>query len=109
GGRHNMSIMTGHNFFLFYLGLLLSAFLLLPCVLVMHFLMPRRVLDRYWKEPYMRKAELAFFTDTIYAPMRTVMLMWVIAFPRFGRKRGITEANYLVPKSYRIASTILSV
>jgi hypothetical protein len=104
-----MPLLTGYNFFLFYMGLLSSAFIVLPCVILMHFLMPKAVLDRYWKPPHMRSAELAFFTDTIYAPMRTVMLMWVIAFPRFGKKRGITEANTLVPRWYRAIATILSV
>jgi len=30
-------------------------------------------------------------------PMRTIMLIWVIAFPRFGKKRGIADANRLLP------------
>lgn len=101
--------MTGFNFFLLYMGLFFSAFIVFPCVVLMHALMPKIVLDRYWKQPYMRNAELAFFTDTIYAPIRTIMLMWVIAFPRFGARRGITEANRLVPSWYRVASIIFSV
>jgi len=101
--------MTGHDFFLMYMGVFFSAFLLFPCLVLMHFLMPRIVLDRYWKQPYFRTAELVLFTDTVYALLRTVMLMWVIAFPRFGRKRGITEAGRLVPWWYRAAAGLFSV
>jgi hypothetical protein len=104
-----MSLVTGYHFFLFYVSVTCSGLLLLPCVLLMHFLMPKAVLNRYWREPHMRCAELALFTDTIYAPMRTVMLMWVIAFPRFGKKRGITEADRLVPRWYRTIAKVLSV
>lgn len=91
------------------MGLFCSAFVFFPCVIAMHFLMPKAVLARYWKEPYMRVAELAFFTNTIYAPMRTIMLMWVIAFPRFGKKRGITHADTLVPWWYRTICKVLSI
>lgn len=104
-----MSLLTGFNFFLIYFGICCSAFAFVPCVLLMHFLMPRAVLERYWCHPYMRAAELAFFTNTVYAPMRTIMLMWVIAFPRFGKKRGITDADTLVPWWYRTVSSVLSV
>lgn len=103
-----MSQMNGFNFFVLYMGILCSNFVIFPFVILMHFLMPKAVLEQYWKQPYMRNAELAFFTDTIYAPMRTIMLMWVITFPRFGKKRGITEADRLVPWWYRIASGIIT-
>src|SRR5690606_10053204 len=73
-------------------------------LLVMHFLMPKAVLDRYWKTPYFRPPELALFTNTLYAPMRTAMLMAAIAFPRLGRKRGVTEAHVLVPFWYQAAA-----
>ena len=104
-----MELFNGFNIFLLYMSILCSSFVILPFVVLMHFLMPNAVLEQYWKQPYMRGAELALFTDTIYAPMRTIMLMWVIAFPRFGKRRGITDANRLVPRWYRIASGIVTV
>jgi hypothetical protein len=104
-----MPLMTGHQFFLLYMGLILATGLTIPLILFMHFLMPHAVLERYWKKPYIRSAELGLFTDTIYAPMRTAMLMWVVAFPHFGKKRGITAADTLVPRRYKAAAQIVSV
>lgn len=104
-----MQLLTGYHLGALFFVLVLSAFVLLPCILVMHALMPKAVLERYWRTPYFRPAELALFTDTVYAPMRTVMLIGAIAFPQWGRKRNVTEAHTLVPPWYRFASRALCV
>lgn len=101
--------LTGFNFFLLYMGLGLATGLCVPLVLIMHFLMPRVVLEHYWKGPYFRRAELALFTNTVYAPMRTVMLMGGIAFSSLGRKRKITDIHMLVPAWYRIAAKVICI
>lgn len=66
--------MNGVHIFLFLMGVAASAFLLIPCVLVMQLLMPRTVLERYWKEPYFRPAELVLLTGVL-APLRTLMFI----------------------------------
>jgi len=99
--------MNGIYIFYAYMSILGSILLLIPCVLVMQFLMPRAVLETYWREPYFRPVELALFTGVL-APMRTFMFMWGVAFPRFGRKRNITEVHHLVPKWYRVVSAALT-
>lgn len=76
-----MSLPTGFNFFVFYMSVMCCSFVILPLVTLMHFLMRNAVLERYWKESHSVPDELTAFTDTIYAPMRTVMMMWLIAFP----------------------------
>jgi hypothetical protein len=76
-------------------------------ILVMHMLMPRKVLERYWKSPHFQAYEIAMYTDTCYAPMRTIMLMSAIAFPRLGIKRGVAEANKLAPWWFRAAAIAL--
>ena len=86
-------------------GLLGTAFNIL-LLLLLHLLMPREVLLRYWKEPHFRPFELGMFTGSWLAPMRTVMLTWLLAFPRFGRSRGVTEAHLLTPRWYRTASRV---
>jgi hypothetical protein len=77
-----------------------------PVLFLMHILMPKKVLQNYFKSPFFRPAEIAFFSGLPFALMRTVMLMWVLAFPRFGKKRNLTEAYKLVPPWYRIVSGI---
>lgn len=100
--------MFSLDFFLIFMSLLLACGMSTPFVLVMQCLMPKAVLEQYWRGPHFRPAELALFSG-IYAPMRTVMLMWLIAFPRFGKKRGITEADKLAPQWYKFAARFVTV
>ena len=104
-----MSPVNGETLFLLFFGIGSSLLLLMPCVVVMHFLMPPAVLDRYWKSPYFRPTEVALFAGSILALMRTIMLMGAIAFPSLGKKRKITEAHRLVPRWYRVAAIAISV
>jgi len=73
-------------------------------LLLLHFLMPREVLHRYWKEPHFRSMELALFSTTLFAPMRTIMLAWAIAFPGLGQRRKVAGIRDLVPMSYRMGA-----
>jgi hypothetical protein len=86
------------------IGVVVCTIAALGALLLLHALMPRVVLQQYWREPYFNAFELAFFTRSIFAPWRTVMLMWLIAFPRFGRARKIARADALVPVWYRVAA-----
>jgi hypothetical protein len=86
-----------------------TTFLLCVVILIMHFLMPQAVLDKYFKQPYFKKIERELFSGIPYAPMRTIMLMRAIANPKSGKVRGITEANLLAPKWYRVSSKIVVV
>lgn len=102
--------MSGQFFFWLGFGLGLSIFPWMVSILIMHFLMPQAVLDRYWKEPHFRPFELMLFSGwSFFAPMRTAMFMWMFLFPHAGRRRGIVEPHRLVPRWYRIVSIVLSV
>jgi hypothetical protein len=104
-----MSLVTGRDIAILFFSLGFAVLLELPWLLIMHFLMPREVLERYWKPPHFRAIEIALFTNTIYAPMRTVMLMAAIAFPRLGKKRNVVEACRLVPRWYRLTAIAFNV
>ncbi len=93
-------------FLTFFYGLIVYFFLINTSILVMHFLMPKEVLERYFKPPYFREFECKFFSGIPYAPIRTVMFMRVIAFPNSGNRRGITEAHKMVPQWYCISSRV---
>ena len=93
--------------YVFYLFTVLGAAFLLvaiPYALIIHFLMPRAILDKYFKPPYFREGEIALFTGIPYAPMRTVMLVGVMVFPRLGKKRKLTELHLETPRWYLIAA-----
>lgn len=108
--KPSMSLMNGQVFFMVEMGLMLSFFPFLLSLIVLHLLMPKTVLDRYWKEPYFRPFELMLFSGwSFFAHMRTLMFMWTFVFPRLGKKRRIVDAHRLVPRWYRIASVILCV
>lgn len=42
-----MPLMNEFNFFLLYRGFLCSSFVILPLVILMHFLMPKAVLEQH--------------------------------------------------------------
>jgi MFS family permease len=81
----------------------------IPALIVLHVLMPRAVLDQYWKEPHFRPFELGLFSGSLFAPIRTVMLMGAIAFPNLGKKRGISQARLLAPGWYRFCAKAFTV
>ena len=103
-----MSLEVGEILYLLLIGLaFLGLTLIFPVLLTMHFLMPKTILEKYFKPPYFRPMEVEVFTGIPYAPMRTVMLLWVMAYPRFGKKRGLTNAYKDAPQWYRLCGGIL--
>lgn len=80
--------------------------LAIPPFLVMHFLMPKRVLARYWNSQYFQAWELALFSCFPSTFMRTVMLTGAMAFPRLGKKRKLTQLYLDVPNWYRIYAKV---
>jgi hypothetical protein len=102
-----MPIIDMHVLFLVFMSVLLSVWVVLFLIIVMHFLMPKAVLNNYFKPPYFKSGECALFTGFPYAPMRTIMLMRVLGFPHSGEKRGLTQAYKLVPQWYRISSKLV--
>lgn len=102
-----MSLTPGFFFWLGF-GAGLTIFPWMVLVLILHFLMPQAVLARYWKEPHFRPFELMLFNRS-FAPLRTVLFMWMFTVPRAGRRRGIIEPHRLIPGWYRVVSIIMCV
>lgn len=93
----------GYVFFLLFIFLIILNF---PVALIMHLLMPRAVLEKYFKPPYFSEAEVAFFTGLPFCMIRTVMFMTIFGFPHRGKKRGLTQAYLMVPPWYQRLSKI---
>ncbi len=93
--------------FLVVMGLIIVLWIIFAMILVMHFLMPTTVLEKYFKPPYFKEIECKLFNGFPYAPTRTIMFMTVFAFPDRGKKRTLTEAYLLAPPWYRTASKII--
>ncbi len=80
---------------LFFLLLLSLVF-----IFIMHILMPRKVLETYFKEPHFNAGEIAMFTGFPFGYIRTSMFMRVLGFPASGKRRGIENAYQLAPVWY---------
>jgi hypothetical protein len=79
---------------------LLCLMLGLVFILIMHFLMPKKVLKTYFKEPHFNAGEIEMFTGFPFAHMRTAMFMRVLGFPASGKRRGVEKAYQLAPVWY---------
>jgi hypothetical protein len=89
--------------------LIVGAWVMFAIIIVMHFLIPASVLEKFFKPPYFKEGECRLFTGFPYAPVRTIMFMTVFAFPGRGKKRKLTEAYLSAPPWYRTASKIILV
>lgn len=99
-------MLVEHGFTLFVLAFGAFALLVIPFTLVLHVLMPKTILDKYFKPPFFGEFERAMFTGIPYGPMRTIMFMGVIVFPSLGRKRNLTRMHEDVPTWYRRAAAV---
>lgn len=71
---------------------------IIPYALILHFLMPRAILDKYFRPPHFGDFERLVYTGIPYAPMRTVMVMSAMMFPSLGKKRKLTELHLDTPR-----------
>jgi len=78
----------------------IAGMLSLVFILIMHFLMPKKVLKTYFKEPYFNAYEIALFTGFPFAYLRTFMFSRVLGFPASGKRRGLENAYQLAPVWY---------
>jgi hypothetical protein len=85
-----------------------AGLLIIPTVLIMHALVPKALLDRYWKPPYFRTAELATMTAAPLALMRTVMFMSVVALPRLKKLRQLTDSRRHAPRWFVVAASAVT-
>lgn len=99
-----MSIVSGEFLFHLVVWMIAAFWVVVGFMLTLHFFMPKAILEKYFKPPYFKEGETKLFTGIPYAPIRTIMFMTVIAFPRRGKKRGLTQAYMLAPKWYILAS-----
>ncbi|NMR77815.1 hypothetical protein [Vibrio sp. 2-1(7)] len=74
---------------------------------IMHLLMPKDIVNSYFKEPYFNTFELALFTGWPYAFFRTLMFVRLIVQPSSGEKRKLPNISREVPKWYRYLSILL--
>ncbi len=100
----NMALLFEVTLFLF-LGIMVTFFF----IFMMHILMPRKVLETYFREPYFSSTEITMFTGFPFGYMRTAMFMRALGFPASGKRRGVENAYKLAPVWYCKASKYIIV
>lgn len=104
-----MPLVNERHAGLILVGLFCTVLVALVTTLVVHFVMPNKLVERYWKEPHFGPFHLGAFTGTVWAPVRTVMLLAAIAFPAIARKRGMTDVQEVAPAWCRWIARLLGV
>jgi len=102
-----MSLLATENLFVLIVWIIAAFIVVFALIMVMHFLMPKQALEKYFKPPYFQPGERDVLTGIPYSPIRTVIFMTVFAFPGLGKNRKLSEAFEMAPKWYRITSKIL--
>lgn len=102
-----MPLVDERSVGLILFGLVCTVLVAGAVVIGVHFLMPKKLVERYWRQPHFGPFQLSVFTDTIWAPLRTVMLLAAIAFPATARKRGMTGMQEVVPTWCRWIARLL--
>ncbi|MBL1259663.1 MAG: hypothetical protein COB33_003910 [Thiotrichaceae bacterium] len=93
-------MMFDEIFYKIFIIVVLCLMLSLVFILIMHFLMPKKVLETYFKEPHFNAGEITMFTGFPFGYMRTGMFMTALAFPTRGKRRGVEKAYQLAPVWY---------
>lgn len=89
---------------LFILSIYVAAFYLIAAPVslwLMQFLMPKDLVQRYWRPPHFRESEVAVFSGPVLGLMKTVMLLSLIGLPRLGRRRNAQDAHKMAPGWYK--------
>lgn len=76
-------------------------------MVIMHFFMPKAMLDSYFKEPYFSRTELVFFRAFPFNFFKDIMFMRLAAWPSCGERRGMAEAYSSAPFWFRRISKVL--
>lgn len=100
--------ITGENLFLFLFWTMFIGVLWIPISwLLLSILTPKKLLDRYFKEPHFTLAETILMAQFPGFLMRTAMFGWALFFPSLAiRKRKIEDIEQYMPHWYVIALKI---
>ncbi len=72
-------------------------FLNFGLIFIIHFLIPKRVLKTYFKEPYFKLSETTALSGFPFGYIRTLMFMRILGFPSSGKRRGLENLCDIAP------------
>ncbi len=96
--------LTGHEIFLVFFWLMLAFLLWMPLSwLLLSIFTPKKLLDKYFKEPHFTITETIIMKEFPGFLLRTGIFGWLLLFPRLDKKRNIKNIHKYIPQWYRIA------
>ena len=99
--------ITSGDVFIFSIWLAIIYLLWMPATwLLMRFLTPKQLVERYFKKPHFTNAELALFSHFPGTLMRTGIFMNLCVLPKKGKKRKIINIRDNVSNWYVVLSHI---
>ncbi|WP_425642362.1 hypothetical protein ACPUEK_03640 [Marinomonas gallaica] len=81
---------------------IIFAFLTVPTLwLLLTFLTPKKVLEKYLKQPHFKDSEIEIMTSFPTSLLRTSILSWITVFPSLGKKRKLEGIRKNIPTWYK--------
>jgi len=99
--------ITGHELFLLMIWIAIAGVLWIPITwYLLSAFTPKKLLERYFKEPHFTLAETILMAQFPGFLMRTSIFGWVILLPSLDKTRNIRGMIHDMPLWYRIALNI---
>ncbi|MGH1486885.1 MAG: hypothetical protein ACRBCI_11735 [Cellvibrionaceae bacterium] len=93
--------ITGEQVFLIFFGACLFSILWLPITWVLlSVFTPKRLLEKYFKEPHFTQTETVMMREFPGFLLRTGIFGWLLLFPKLDNKRKIKDIDKHIPRWY---------
>ena len=76
---------------------------------ILTYLTPKKLLEKYFKEPHFTQTEIIFMSLFPAKLIRTSIFGWILLFPSLDRKRKIRDCRELMPLWYKVALNFLTI
>lgn len=81
----------------------------LPIWWLLDILTPKKMIDRYFKEPHFNGGELIAFNIFPASLMRVSIFGWALCFPSLAKKRVLTDLAEGTPKWYSVSLKVFTI
>ncbi len=102
--------LVGEKLFLIFFWVCFIGLLWMPITwLLLSIFTPKKLLDKYFKEPHFSLTETIMLKEFPGFLMRTAIFGWLLIFPSLDKKRNIKNVSSYMPRWYAIALNVFNV
>lgn len=102
--------ITGESLFLILFWIMFTGVIWMPTTwLLLSIFTPKKLLDRYFKEPHFTLAETVLMAQFPGFLIRTGIFAWLSLIPALDRKRGIKNIETYIPRWYSISLKVFMI